>query len=103
MAAREVLALVTAETFGGEAAQLIAIANEDMYHAALATWVEDDWYVIDYTARQFDPMLPFPFVAQQHVWKATIDGLNEAYTAFCADPGDPASEEERAPWADDLA
>jgi len=101
IASRELVEVAEDNSFGGERPHLIAIANEDTYHAAIATWVENDWYVIDFTARQFDPNLPFPLVAQQWTWKETIDGLNENFTAFCKDASDPSSFEDEDAWSDD--
>lgn len=72
-----------ASDFGGSEIELIAIANEDFYHAAFKIKRKDQWYVVDYTARQFDQELPFPYVEAESVWKKQIEETTESGLAYC--------------------
>lgn len=42
-------------------------------HVAILAGDRDGTFVIDYTARQFDPELPFPFVAGVEEWHAAVE------------------------------
>jgi hypothetical protein len=42
-------------------------------HVALHVVDGDGEYIVDYTARQFNADLPFPFVASYHDWKTAIE------------------------------
>lgn len=42
-------------------------------HVALLAADRDGMFVIDYTARQFHPELPYPFVAGIEDWKAAVE------------------------------
>lgn len=63
--------------FGFEAEELddVTLRNRRArnYHVALLVRDQDGEYIADYTARQFDPGLPFPFVASYPEWKASIE------------------------------
>lgn len=43
------------------------------HHVALLVADRDGTYVVDYTARQFNPDLPFPLVAGIKDWMATVE------------------------------
>lgn len=43
------------------------------HHVALLVADRDGTYVVDYTARQFSPDLPFPFVAGVKDWMAAVE------------------------------
>jgi hypothetical protein len=99
IASEEIAELLGNEAFGAESMHTIAVANEDIFHAVLAVYVDDEeWYVIDFTARQFDEHLPFPYIAEQSEWKRTIDWAADGFTGFCKDASDPSSFEEEDYW-----
>ncbi|QOD06094.1 hypothetical protein [Pseudarthrobacter sp. BIM B-2242] len=46
------------------------------HHVALLVGDRDGTYVVDYTARQFSPDLPFPFVAGVKDWMAAVESAS---------------------------
>lgn len=42
-------------------------------HVALLAGDADGHFIIDYTARQFHPEMPFPYVAGGEEWKASVE------------------------------
>jgi len=61
--------------FGAEWLDEITIRRTRLggQHVAILAGDRDGEYVIDYTARQFHPELPFPYVAGVDEWKATVE------------------------------
>lgn len=47
-----------------------------MGHTALFVGTKDGGYVVDYTARQFDESLPFPFIASPDEWKNRLGDIH---------------------------
>ena len=52
----------------------IETTDESWKHTAIASWSDDigDYVVMDFTARQMNDDIPFPYVAAQNEWKKTI-------------------------------
>lgn len=74
----ELIEIVDTSAFDG-AEWLDEISIETSWglnHTALFVGTEDGGYVVDYTARQFDKSLPFPFIASSVEWK---NQLSEIY------------------------
>ena len=93
-----VVDLLENEAFGGENMHVIAISDGEAFHAALAMSVDDNWYIVDFTARQFDENLPFPYIATQDEWKREIDNALASFTGYCQDASDPDSFQEADYW-----
>jgi len=85
----EILETSSSGEFGGDDPQIVALGGDGEFHAAVTSWVEDDYYVVDFTARQFDQDLPFPLVTDQNTWKALIEARTGRTLNFTqADAGD---------------
>jgi hypothetical protein len=65
---------------GGEEIDMVSLKTEKEYHTAVMIMANEKEWVVDYTARQFDPQLPFPYVAPISDWEKKISGFmgNEA-------------------------
>lgn len=62
-----------------DAEQIEAINIETswgMGHTALFVKTKNGGYVVDYTARQFDESLPFPFIASPDEWKNRLGEIH---------------------------
>jgi hypothetical protein len=61
----------------GDDAELVVLEPEEgnWWHVAVAvpSPVSDDLIIHDYTAAQFDPDLPFPWVVHEDVWADTVE------------------------------
>lgn len=74
----ELIEIVPAAEFDAAWTDEISITTgpKGLDHTALLVGAKDSIYVVDYTARQFDQKLPFPFVAKVDEWK---NSLSKAY------------------------
>jgi hypothetical protein len=74
-ATNEIIEEVGADEFGAEWLDEITIrrGRRGGQHVAILAGDRDGEYVIDYTARQFHPELPFPYVAGVDDWKAAVE------------------------------
>jgi hypothetical protein len=77
-ATNEIIEQVGATELGAEWLDEITIRRRRLggQHVALLAGDRDGHYVIDYTARQFHPDLPFPYVAGVQEWMARIAGAS---------------------------
>lgn len=73
-ATNEVIEQVRATGLGAEWVDEITIRRRRLggQHVAILAGDLDGYYVIDYTARQFHPDLPFPYVAGVDEWMARV-------------------------------
>ena len=69
----ELLERMGQDEFEGDTVAQIEIEGSGVYHAAIVTHVDGQHYVVDYTIRQFDQSLPFPYVGTQEDWIATVE------------------------------
>lgn len=71
----ELIEAAGAGEFGAEWVDEITIARRRLggVHVAILAADRDGMFVIDYTARQFHPDLPYPFVAGIEDWKAAVE------------------------------
>jgi hypothetical protein len=74
-ATNEIIEQVGASEFGAEWLDEITIRRRRIggQHVAILAGDCNGEFVIDYTARQFHPELPFPYVAGVEDWKATVE------------------------------
>lgn len=74
-ATNELIEEVGAVEFGAEWLDEITIRRRRAggQHVAILAGDRDGYYVIDYTARQFHPELPFPYVAGVEEWHAAVE------------------------------
>lgn len=74
-ATNEVIEQIGAAELGAEWLDEITIHRARLggQHVALLAGDRDGMYVIDYTARQFHPELPFPYVAGVDEWHASVE------------------------------
>jgi hypothetical protein len=74
-ATNEIIEEAGAVEFGAEWLDEITIRRTRLggQHVAILAGDRDGDYVIDYTARQFHPDLPFPYVAGVEEWKASVE------------------------------
>ncbi|WP_354214515.1 hypothetical protein [Arthrobacter sp. UYCo732] len=74
-ATNEVIDQVGAAEFNAEWLDEITLCRARLggQHVAILAGDRDGHYVIDYTARQFHPELPFPFVTGVEEWKAAVE------------------------------
>jgi hypothetical protein len=74
-ATNEVIDQIGASEFGADWLDEITIRRKRLggQHVAILAGDRDGDYVIDYTARQFHPDLPFPYVAGVEEWKASVE------------------------------
>ncbi|GAA4032759.1 hypothetical protein GCM10023063_15110 [Arthrobacter methylotrophus] len=74
-ATNEVIEEVGASEFGADWLDEITIRRNRLggQHIAILAGDRDGDYVIDYTARQFHPELPFPYVAGVDEWHAAVE------------------------------
>jgi hypothetical protein len=74
-ATNEIIEEVGAVEFGAEWLDEITIRRARLggQHVAVLAGDRDGDYVIDYTARQFHPELPFPYVAGVEEWKSAVE------------------------------
>lgn len=77
-ATNELIEQVGATEFGVEWLDEITIRRKRLggHHVALLAGDRDGTYVIDYTARQFHPELPFPYVAGVDEWLAKVQAAS---------------------------
>jgi hypothetical protein len=73
-ATSEVIEGAGASAFGADWVDEITIKRRRLggQHVAILVADPDGMYVVDYTARQFSPDLPFPFVSGVKDWMATV-------------------------------
>ncbi|HEX9227286.1 MAG TPA: hypothetical protein VF885_11635 [Arthrobacter sp.] len=74
-ATNELIEAAGASEFGVDWVDEITIARRRLggQHVAILAADRDGMFVIDYTARQFHPDLPYPFVAGIEDWMAAIE------------------------------
>jgi hypothetical protein len=74
-ATNELIEEAGAAEFGVDWVDEITIARRRLggQHVAILAADTDGMFVIDYTARQFHPELPYPFVAGVEDWKAAVE------------------------------
>lgn len=74
-ATNEIIEQVGSAELGAEWLDEITLSRNRLggQHVAILAGDQDGRYVIDYTARQFHPELPFPYVADFEEWKAGIE------------------------------
>lgn len=74
-ATNEVIEEAGASEFGADWVDEITLKRRRLggQHVAVLVADPDGMYVVDYTARQFSPDLPFPFVAGVKDWMAAVD------------------------------
>lgn len=91
----ELIEVVPAGEFEASWTDEISITTgaKGLDHTALLVGDKDSIYVVDYTARQFDQKLPFPFIAKVDEWK---NSLSEAYgsTFSIVEPEDEDEDED---------
>ena len=73
-ATNEVIEEAGASAFGADWVDEITIKRRRLggQHVAILVADPDGMYIVDYTARQFSPDLPFPFVAGVKDWIAAV-------------------------------
>lgn len=83
-ATNEVIEEVGAAEFGAEWLDEITIRRTRLggQHVAILAGDLDGHYVIDYTARQFHPELPFPYVAGIEEWKDRVESSSGTKWSF---------------------
>lgn len=74
-ATNEVIEEVGASAFGADWVDEITLKRRRLggQHVAILVADPDGMYVVDYTARQFSPSLPFPYVAGVKDWMAAVE------------------------------
>lgn len=74
-ATNELIEEAGAAEFGVDWVDEITISRRRLggQHVAVLAADRDGMFVIDYTARQFHPELPYPFVAGVEDWKAAVE------------------------------
>jgi hypothetical protein len=74
-ATNEVIEQIGASEFGAEWLDEITLRRSRLggQHVVLLAGDRDGPFVIDYTARQFHPEMPFPYVAGLQEWKAAVE------------------------------
>lgn len=74
-ATNEVIEQIGPTEFGAEWLDEITIRRSRLggQHVAILAGDRDGHFVIDYTARQFHPDLPFPYVAGVEEWKTAVE------------------------------
>lgn len=74
-ATNEVIEEIGASEFGAEWLDEITIRRARLggQHVALLAGDADGHFIIDYTARQFHPGMPFPYVAGVEAWKTAVE------------------------------
>ncbi|ACL42170.1 hypothetical protein Achl_4219 (plasmid) [Pseudarthrobacter chlorophenolicus A6] len=74
-ATNEVIEQIGAAEFGADWLDEITIRRARLggQHVAILAGDRDGSFVIDYTARQFHPDLPFPYVAGVDEWKVVVE------------------------------
>lgn len=77
-ATNEVIEQVGATELGAEWLDEITIRRKRLggHHVALLAGDQDGTYVVDYTARQFQADLPFPYVAGVEEWMAQVAAVS---------------------------
>lgn len=77
-ATNELIEQVGATEFGAEWLDEIMIRRKRLggHHVALLAGDRDGTYVIDYTARQFHPEVPFPYIAPVDEWLAKVQATS---------------------------
>jgi hypothetical protein len=77
-ATNEVIEEIGASEFGAEWLDEITIRRSRLggQHVAILAGDQDGHFVIDYTARQFHPEMPFPYVANVEEWKAAVESAS---------------------------
>jgi hypothetical protein len=86
----ELLERTDSGEFGVDEMSEIVIENRSGpgQHVALYVVRRGRGFVIDYTIRQFDQSLPFPFVATTDDWKATVEKATGFTFGWCNDDDD---------------
>jgi len=92
--ANEIMEVSSPHDFGANELEIVSLQNEKDYHAALYMTIGKSEVVVDYTARQFDPNLPFPLVASLADWKTTIGNHLGHDTALFIGEYDSSMDEE---------
>jgi hypothetical protein len=79
-ATNEVIEEAGASAFGADWVDQITVKRRRLggQHVAILVADRHGMYVVDYTARQFSPDLPFPFVAGVKDWMAAVEKASGA-------------------------
>ena len=79
----ELIERVDPSDFGADELNMVSLKCKDEYHAAILLSVEGHDFVVDYTARQFEASLGFPYIAPLSQWEQRISPLmGEEITMF---------------------
>jgi hypothetical protein len=90
----EIIENVSSSEFNSREIDFISLKNDDNYHAGVYVALSGQDFVVDYTARQFNPKLPFPLVATVENWEATITPyLGKDVIVLIGEPTDEYDEE----------
>jgi hypothetical protein len=75
IASSEIVQNIDPAEFGAERLNVVSLTSKEanVTHGAVKATIDGKEMIFDFTARQFDPELPYPYVADHDTWQKTIE------------------------------